>query len=65
MPRISKFIETLEFSRLTEIKFDAKITEASKNLAFKMQIDYALDLADKNKAQIKNIGLKQKQKRWI
>ena len=62
MPGISKFIETLEFSRLTEIKFDAKITEASKNLAFKMQIDYALDLADKNKAQIKNIGLKQKQK---
>ena len=27
-----------------------------------MQIDCALDLADKNKAQIKNLGLKQKQK---
>ena len=58
-PHATKFIETHEFNRLTEININARMAEALKYLATKKQIDNALDLGDKNIEQIENF------KYWI
>lgn len=39
------------------INFNSRMTEASKNLATKKQIDSALDLGDKSREQIKKIQM--------
>ena len=49
----SKFIETHELNILTEINFNARITEVSKSIATKKQVENALGLGDKNREKNK------------
>ena len=53
IPDTSKFLETQKFTRLTKINL-ARMTEASKNLATKNQVETALDLRYKKEKKLKN-----------
>lgn len=53
IPNTSKFLETQKFTRLTKINL-ARMTEASKNLATKNQVETALDLRYKKEKKLKN-----------
>ena len=50
----TSFITFPEFNRLTKNYFDAIIKETTKPLGSKCQIDAAIDIADKNRENIKN-----------
>ena len=47
---------TQNFDRLTKINFNARMTEASKNLATKKQVQNALDLEHK---KVSHVSFKQ------
>ena len=47
IPHTTGFISSPEFIRLEKIRFDAIIKEAAKVLPSKIQVDNALDIADK------------------
>ena len=49
------FITTPQFNRLVKIRFDARMKEAAKNLASYSQVNNALDIAEKNGENIKNL----------
>ena len=53
IPDTSKFLEIQKFTRLTKINL-ARMTEASKNLATKNQVETALDLRYKKEKKLKN-----------
>ena len=42
-PDTSKFIKTQKVNRLTKINFNPRMSESSKNLATKNQVEFALD----------------------
>ena len=48
-PDTTGFINNLEFNILTKLSFDARVEEAPKGLPSKIQVDNALDVADKNR----------------
>ena len=46
------FIATSEFNRLTKIRFDVRMKEATKSLASKARVTIALDIAGRNRQNI-------------
>ena len=52
IPDTTGFIATTEFNRLTNIRFDARMKEATESLASKDRVTTALDIADRNRENI-------------
>ena len=44
-----------DFNRLAKINFNARMLDASKNLATKIQLENPFDLGDKNREKIKKL----------
>ena len=55
---ITSFICITEFNRLTKKGFDARIKAATKSLARESEVDTALDIADKNREEIKKCRIR-------
>ena len=52
IPDTTGFIATTGFNRLTNIRFDARMKEATESLASKDRVTTALDIADRNRENI-------------
>ena len=52
---VTSFICITEFNRLTKKGFDARIKAATKSLVCESEVDTALDIADKNREEIKKV----------
>ena len=48
IPNANSFINTPEDNKLTKLNFEAKLREAKTNLAAKAEVNYEIDLRDKN-----------------